>query len=66
MLFREDFVPPTPYPALAMPQPTSSPTTTSAAEAHTSHAQSRKKATVPMVNATSMIVTAVHAAGECP
>src|SRR5215218_6450650 len=42
------------------------PTTRSPAAAHTSHCTSKKNAIVPIVMATSMIVTEVHAAGECP
>jgi hypothetical protein len=46
--------------------PTIAPTTTSPAEATTSHATSKKKATVPMANPTNMMMTAVQAAGEFP
>src|SRR4051794_3790358 len=42
------------------------PTTRSPADAQTSHGRSRKNATVPMVTAMSMMMTEVHAAGECP
>ncbi len=46
--------------------PTIAPTTRRTAEAHTSQATVNQKAKVPIVTATSMMMTALHAAGELP
>src|SRR5690606_27526556 len=60
------FGPFTPQPARASAQPEIAPMTTIAAETQTPADISRQKKIVPRAKPSSMITTAIQAAGECP